>query len=833
MFKRARGVVKVWIIVGLIFLCIKPVAAQSPKKEVLSILRAIEEKHQVTFSYSPRLLKGLVMSNTDTSLSLEEHLEYISRQVPLSFEKAGDKAILVVPIRSDLTFKVQDSKDGSALELIYILSADSKQSHLISKNGNFILPNAFPTDSLQIRTSFYRPVWLTVSTIEAQNNLITLDQEITDLGEVTVLSYLTTGVNSKLSDHSMEVDMDNLGLIAGETDGDIFQVLQAIPGIRSPNGKPGTLNLRGSPFDQNLTYFDQIPIYHSGHFFGTISPYNPNIVDKVTVQRGVLPARYGGRVGGLINLETSNEIPDSFSGSVLGNSVFAGAQFEIPVIPKRLSLALSARTNYQYDRLSSKLEAYYDLNFQGSQIDPNVTNSGANLDFLNLRFNDINGKLIYDINEKHQASFSFLNIGNTFEYRFNTPNQNRVDAESSELNNWGLTGQWFGQLSDKIDASLSFTKSSLEIFEVRSTFNSNTLSNEESIKNSIDDVRFASSLSFQLSNQTSAQVGYELTDHDLVFTDLRRTPNPEPLDERTSTGQINAFYASLEQRIKDRFIANIGLRSDFYSIRSQSFVDPRISMTYIASKSVFLKASGGKAHQYVKQNLANDFDDFRIATEFWILAENNIPVLESTQLMLGAMVDKSSWLFDLELYSKKIDNVSRPGGNQQSPNNFGSLNIIGADLLVKKRWKAVETWASYTLGHTKASFREEQDAHYDQRHVLNIKLIVPLNRWNIAASWGYMSGLPVYLPDPNQVDNPQALNIAYSGRFPAQHQLDLSTTFRFSNPDAKWKGVIGLSMLNVYDRTNIINAFQQNVRSNNAIRYGLGFSPNLQVKISF
>ena len=50
--------------------------------------------------------------------------------------------------------------------------------------------------------------------------------------------------------------MRDLGLLAGDTDGDILNVLKSLPGIRTPDGKPGSLNFRGSTFDHTLIYFE-------------------------------------------------------------------------------------------------------------------------------------------------------------------------------------------------------------------------------------------------------------------------------------------------------------------------------------------------------------------------------------------------------------------------------------------------------------------------------------------------------------------------------------------------------------------------------------------------
>jgi hypothetical protein len=66
---------------------------------------------------------------------------------------------------------------------------------------------------------------------------------------------------------------------------DILQSIQALPGVESTNESIANINVRGGTNDQNLMIWDNIKMYHSGHFFGLISAYNPNLTDKVIVKK--------------------------------------------------------------------------------------------------------------------------------------------------------------------------------------------------------------------------------------------------------------------------------------------------------------------------------------------------------------------------------------------------------------------------------------------------------------------------------------------------------------------------------------------------------------------
>jgi hypothetical protein len=53
-------------------------------------------------------------------------------------------------------------------------------------------------------------------------------------------------------------------------------------------------------------------MYHKGHLFGMISPFNPNATKKVTfINKGSNP-RYGERASSVIAMTTTNKIENVF-----------------------------------------------------------------------------------------------------------------------------------------------------------------------------------------------------------------------------------------------------------------------------------------------------------------------------------------------------------------------------------------------------------------------------------------------------------------------------------------------------------------------------------------
>ncbi len=102
-------------------------------------------------------------------------------------------------------------------------------------------------------------------------------------------------------------------------------------------------------------------------------------------------------------------------------------------------------------------------------------------------------------------------------------------------------------------------------------------------------------------------------------------------------------------------------------------------------------------------------------------------------------------------------------------------------------------------------------------------------------TWGYFSGMPVVVPDFDEDSNTSqnSLDIAYTERFPSMHQFDVSATYGFTNTKKSWKGIVGLSIVNLFDQDNIVNIFQNEPPVDEPYRKTIGFAPNLQFSIHF
>ncbi len=813
----------------IFFPCIS-FSQNGPTLKLVDFLDELKATYNVDFIYNHTLLDQVILpSSSHDCESLENCLANINEKAPIKFIKDGTNSYMVVPIRNDISFSVIDAENSEAIPNITIQINKGEERFLYPINSRYTIKNIFALDSVYIRASFYSKLDILASDLRALKTPVRLEPAMIHLNEVQITDYLTRGVNAKISDNTFHIYMRSLGLLAGETDGDVFNVVKNIPGVHTPSGKPGNLNFRGSTFDQSLIEIDDIPIYHNGHFYGAIAPFNPTIVNEIEIQRNTLSAEWGGRVGGLIHMTTSNTVPDSTEYNVQANTVYAGATAKIPILRDKLALYVAGRSNYPSIN-SPKLTAFSNLNFQGSRLE-DVANK-VNSENFKVGFYDINSKLVYDINENHKATISYINIQNILSATLEDSEDKDIkDFRDLSLNNWGMNIKWEGTLSEKLKVQARISKSLLYIDNKSEGFSASERSSFEKYANTIDDTRIITEIQLQLNENTELETGYTLTDYSLRFDERNDENNVD--NRRDQDALTHSAFLSINKNWNDKITANFGMHTDYYEPNKRFYADPRISINVRTSNALYLKTSAGRSHQFIQKKIRDDFDDFNNQTQFWYLPDQTTSVLEGYQTMLGALYNKSGWLIDFELYSKSTNNVTLQ--TNTSSLQKGKLKSMGADLFVKRRWNNFETLFSYSLSDVNTDFDETLPIFFDQRHILHVTGLWHLDPFNLSVTWGYFTGMPVIVPDfdSDSSISQSDLDIGYTNRFPNMHQLDLSATYEFTNAKKGWKGIVGLSFVNLYDQDNIVNIFQNEPPVDNPYRRTIGFAPNLQLSIQF
>ncbi|MGH7570537.1 MAG: TonB-dependent receptor [Gemmatimonadota bacterium] len=85
---------------------------------------------------------------------------------------------------------------------------------------------------------------------------------------------------------------------------DVLTPLRTIAGIDMAEENATQLHVRGGSADQNLILLDGVPVYNGYNTSGILSAIPPDAVSRMVAHTGVLPARYGGRLSSVVDVET-------------------------------------------------------------------------------------------------------------------------------------------------------------------------------------------------------------------------------------------------------------------------------------------------------------------------------------------------------------------------------------------------------------------------------------------------------------------------------------------------------------------------------------------------
>ena len=227
--------------------------------------------------------------------------------------------------------------------------------------------------------------------VEMNNSMVSLNEVIVSNQKNSVLQRSEVGAE-RINISTFKLLPTSMG------EADIMKSLILIPGVKSVGEGSAGFNVRGGSADQNLILLFGAPIYNSSHFFGFFSAVNSDVIKDVTLYKGGIPSRYGGRISSVLDIEAREGDKKEFKGSAGISPITTQLMIEGPIVKDTLSYMLTGRTTYS--------------NWIFGLIkDPALHNSRAS-------FYDLNGKLTYNLNKNNEIDFSSYYSHDYF--RFNT-----------------------------------------------------------------------------------------------------------------------------------------------------------------------------------------------------------------------------------------------------------------------------------------------------------------------------------------------------------------------------------------------------------------------------
>lgn len=663
--------------------------------------------------------------------------------------------------------------------------------------------------------------------------------DIQELNKVVLNSYLTKGI-SKQKDATYLIRPTNLGILPGLTEPDVLESIQLLPGVVSPNETASGFLVRGGKMDQNRLLWDGINMYHKGHLFGMISPFNPNATKQVSfINKGSNP-RYGERASSVIIMNTNTAIEDHFKMQLGMNGINVDAYIDAPIIKEKLGVQASVRSSYTNIYQSYTFDRLADKVFESTKI-MNGDNPNNDFDFL-----DFNVKFNYRPNSKNYVYGSIISIDNELDYTVNSTDLNQNFNDRLSIKNSGYGLGWEKSWSSKLKqiTSVYFSDYKLNYNYITSEVDAETTDFEK--RNVIFDSGISTEFMRKFNENNSTSLGYQYVLKDVGYAFLNTSDLQFILDEDKTVVQAHNLHANYEYSNPNVLDVSIGLRTSYFSELDAVRIEPRILLYKSLFKNVAIQASAEIKNQIISEIDETVLSDLSLENRLWRLANGNeFPIINSKQVSVGFIYNYKGWTLDIDNYYKTLDGITALSLGFLNPSNssfnIGEQRIYGIDLFLRKRYKAFNTWLSYTFNNSESKYENLNNDGYftsrsNVRHAFSASLSYKVSNFQMALGWRWQTGKPFTVSSPT--DDGLEFNEGVNGdRLPDYHRLDFSTTYKFKfSSEGKLRAKVGLSIRNIYDKHNFISReYRGNNDFNSEIeqidRFAIGFTPNIMFRM--
>ena len=722
---------------------------------------------------------------------------------------------------------IEDADTGEKLIAANVFDLQSGAGAVTNTYGFFSL--TLPKDSVHLSISYIG--------YETQYQSLFLDHDIVlhlklsssvELAEVEVVAekYERIEQETQMSRVAIPIEqIKKVPALLGEVD--VLKTLQLLPGVQSGGEGQNGLYVRGGSPDQNLILLDGVPVYNVSHVLGIFSVFNADAIKNVTLTKGGFPARYGGRLSSIleINMKEGNSQELHGEGSI--GLISSKLTLEGPIVKDKTSFILSARRTYADIIFKPIIKASQKAD--GVQIDPT------------LYFYDFNAKVNHKINDKHRLYLSFYGGADVFK---NTYKEDKFTSKGGI--DWGniiSAFRWNYQITNKLFANTTLTYSNYDIDIIASQ------STKENNKTSVFSLKYGSGIKdyaakidfdFIPTPNHYIKFGVNATNHEYtpgalaLKSEFDETKLDTLIGNKPTYSMEYALYAEDDIKL-GALKANIGVHASAFNVAGKNYfsLQPRLGLRYLLSNDLAIKTSFSTMTQYI--NLLTS-ESLSFPTDLWVPSTKRIKPQESWQVAAG--VAKTFWdqfEFSVEGYYKEMKNVIsfKEGasfllgleGDWQDKVTQGNGKSYGAEFFLQKKKGKTTGWIGYTLSWNNRTFKEINGGEtfpyrYDRRHDISIVVSREFSK-KISASmaWVYGTGNAITLPIYrylastdiygysqingvrfNYLDEIESLGKKNAFRMSDYHRLDLSVEFYKKKKRFERKWIV--SVYNAYYHRN-------------------------------
>lgn len=799
--------------------------AQTGLRDGMALL---EEKFGVHFVYDASLPLEKQGGRADAA-TLEQALRQLFWGSDIGFELKGDHVILRKISRLTISGLITDAATGETL--IGAGATSGKHGTVSNSFGFYSLTIPGEKDRADVTFSYvgYLPKTLTIPAGRDTTVHVRLVPGAS-LEEAVVTAPRESGIASTRMG-AIEVPVvavKSVPALFGEAD--VLKTIQLLPGVQGGTEGFSGLYIRGGGPDENLLLLDGIPLYHAEHMLGIFSVFQPEAVKKVTLYKGSFPARYGGRISGIVDVRTNDGNLYETHGSVGVSMIGEKLHIEGPVWKGKTSYSLSARGMHTLLLTPVIKLTGFDGNYFFYDLDAKFAHRFSGRD--RLYFNVYHGLDNFHYRESNKA----------FDGRTGQP---FTDTQKLGIR-WGNTVaalRWNHVVGPRLfmNTTVAFNRyhmrmdSDMRTREIKADGDTEDSQVQFDYRSGMRDWVAKADFDYTPSSSHKFKFGAEYTFHTFVPETLtgygRQRVNESPQADTTlymrsnslQRGHEASLYAEDEICLGSLLSLNPGLRATLFNTQGKTYwsIEPRLNAKMNFTEDWWAKASYSRMSQYVHLLSSSQIT---LPVDLWVPITRNIRPETADQFSLGLYFGGlPGWNFSVEGYYKAIRNVLEykegavflfDSSGWESKVEAGSGRAMGVELFIEKTTGKTTGWLGYTLAKSDRLFPSINHGQrfpyrYDRRHSVNLVVNHRFNeKFDISLVWNFASGGVTTLPERRIVASspagePRYVDLVSSRnnfRLPASHTLNLG--FNFHRRHTRGESIWNLSVYNVYNHMN-------------------------------
>ena len=461
------------------------------------------------------------------------------------------------------------------------------------------------------------------------------------------------------------------------------------PGATVRNDLFCQMNIRGLGAEYQKVVVGGASVYNPYHIGGVLSIFSGDNVRSLTLYKGALPPRFGGRIGSVLEITPKVGDYENFSGGADINLLFFGGGVSVPL--KKGNIVISGRKSLLID--------FYDLTARGRF----GTSPTGRVDFFLLNSND----------ELTGDSTAYFKSGNLLiQGGFQTISLGKYLTRGS-----GYFSSFEMTVDDDSDTS---------------HFN-----------NSIEE-------GGGLIDITSF-LGDHITDFGLTMaaTKILYLGTASGDTNFDDTHNISSFRLFIQDKwyASEKFILQYGTGFTYFHPDGYSMFEPRIRGKFFINEELAVSSAFGISSQYIR-SIADETSDFPFDVFF---PSDKAEPAKSTNISVG--IQKwlgKEYTLTGELFYSKFSNLSMYKDSLARWNDFfwiGEGDSYGLEALFGKTGARMTGHIGYTLLFSNRKFAGESfPSSIARRHTVTAVLSLSYGKWTLGTAGELASGNP-YTPN--------------------------------------------------------------------------------------